>query len=196
MRQRHPRLELTLTTASAETAADDVKNGRLDLVILSQFGTTPTPSESGVRQWVLGHDALRLCVPASHRLADSVRCSASDLNEDPWVINPNSALGQLTIGICAATGFRPVIGATVDDIGTALGLVSYGWGVTIAPDLTPVHPETAIRRIALDGVNVYRHSVLFVRQGEQHAPEIAVIVDAVKAASVEFAFIPTRKTRR
>ena len=63
------------------------------------------------------------------------------------MINPNSALGQLTTGICAVTGSYPVIGATVDDIGTALGLVSYGWGVTIDPDLTLVDPQAAIRRI-------------------------------------------------
>ena len=189
IRRRYPRLDITLANASTDTASDDVRHGRLDIVILSQFGATPLSSEPGIRQWVLGHDELRLCVPVGHRLADNASCSAADLRDEAWVMNPNSALGRLTIGVCAAIGFRPVIAGTVDDIATALGLVSLGWGVTIAPDLTPANPESAIRRIGLDGLEAFRHSVLIVREGEQHSPEIAVVVDAVKAASATFPYL-------
>ena len=93
-------------------------------------------------------------------------------------------------GLCAATGFEPTIAGTVDGIATALGLVSFGWGVTIAPQLTPVTAEARIRRISMVGVDLFRYSVLIVREGEQHVPAIAVVVDAVKAASATVGYLP------
>ena len=92
-------------------------------------------------------------------------------------------MGRVITGLCAATGFEPIIAGTVDGIATALGLVSLGWGVTLAPQLTPTAAEASIRRIRLTGVDLFRHTVLIVREGEQHSPAIAVVVDAAKAAS-------------
>ena len=183
VRRRHPDLELTLVATTDEGAADEVRHGRLDMAMVSQFGTTPTPAALGLRQWVLSQDPLRLCVAEDHPLAARETCSVADLRDEPWVINPSGPLGRLTVGLCATAGFTPVIAASVGDVATALGLVTVGWGVTIAPELTPVVRGAALRRIELTDVDSQRFSVLIVRDGEQDSPEIAAVVRAVHSSS-------------
>ena len=178
-RRRFPELEIRLTAIKDETGADDVRRGLLDMVILSRFGSPKSPAGGGLREWVLGHDALRLCVPADHRLADADGCALAELRDDPWIVSPQSTLGRLNLTLCVASGFQPTIAATVDDVATALGLVGIGWGVTLAPELTPTTPESAVRRIPLIGIDTMRHNILIVRDGEDRSPRIAAVVAEV-----------------
>ncbi|MER5627529.1 LysR substrate-binding domain-containing protein [Streptosporangium sp. NPDC002544] len=182
-RQQFPKLEIRLAATTDEAAAEEVRLGRLDMVIMSRYGAATPHSQPGLREWVLGSDPLRLCVPVGHRLSGERSCALDDLRDEPWVISPTSTLGRLTTTLCIAGGFQPKIVATVDDVATALGLVGIGWGVTIAPDLTPAGPEASVRRISLIGVDVVRHSVLVVRDGEQLSPGIAAVVSAVHAVN-------------
>ena len=68
---------------------------------------------------------------------------------------------------------------------TALGLVSIGWGITVAPDLTPANPESGVRRIQLDGLDAVRHSILIVRDGEESLPHMSAVIAAVHVTSDE-----------
>jgi hypothetical protein len=61
--------------------------------------------------------------------------------------------------------------------------VSIGWGVTVAPDLTPANPESGIRRIRLDGLEAVRHSILIVRDGEEALPHMSAVIAAVHVTS-------------
>ena len=184
-RTRYPGLEIQLAAIKDETGAQLVHRGTLDMVILSRFGSAHAPVGPGLREWVLGHDTLRLCVPAGHRLAEAQTCTLSDLRDEPWIISPTGALGRLVMTLCVAAGFQPTVAATVDDVATALGLVSIGWGITVAPDLTPANPESEIRRIQLDGLEAVRHSILIVRDGEESLPHMAAVIAAVQATSDE-----------
>ncbi|HWM19861.1 MAG TPA: LysR substrate-binding domain-containing protein, partial [Ilumatobacteraceae bacterium] len=188
VRARHPLLEITLAATTDAAGADEIRRGDLDVVILSRFGATPGPAEPGLRHWVLGHDALRLCVPHGHRLAEADSCSVDDLRDEPWVISPRTPLGQLTLNVCAVAGFRPTIAATVDDVAAAIGLVNVGWGVTIAPELTRGR-DTTLRRIPLPGAWALRHTVLLARDGEQDSPAIAAVIAAVHKTSAKFAYL-------
>lgn len=183
VRHEFPRLEISLAATSDAKGPEEVRSGRLDVVILSRFGATCGLPEPGLRQWELSHDELRLCVPAEHPLAQRLRCSVPELAEEMWVLSPRTALGQVTLGLCAAAGFQPAVAATVDDMATALGLVSVGWGITIAPMLTPVGQEERLRRIPLEGVHLNRFSALVVRDGEEDFPEIRTVIEAVQAVS-------------
>jgi DNA-binding transcriptional LysR family regulator len=178
-RRRYPALEIQLVAIKDETGAELVHRGQLDMVILSRFGSAHAAVGTGLREWVLGHDALRLCVPIDHRLAGAEVCSLADLRDEPWVLSPASALGRLVTTLCVAAGFQPTVAAAVDDIATALGLVSIGWGVTVAPDLTRANPERDVRRIRLNGLEAERHSILIIRDGEESLPHISAVIAAV-----------------
>lgn len=189
IRQRYPKLVITLAATTDLRGPEEVRHGRLDMVMLSRFGTVLGPTEPGLREWVLGRDPLRLCVPEDHPLADRESCSMSELENESWVLSPSGPLGQLSMGLCASAGFRPSMVATVDDVATALGLVAVGWGITIAPELTPLAPGRSVRRIRIEGVETFRHSVLLIRDGEQDSPEIAPVISAVHKVVANFGYL-------
>ena len=182
-RRRYPGLEIRMVSIRDETGADLVHRGQLDMVILSRFGSAHAPIGRGLREFVLGHDTLRLCVPSGHRLDGEATCTLADLRDEPWIISHGNPLGQLVTTLCVAAGFQPGVVATVDDVATALGLVGIGWGITIAPDLTPATPESAVHRVAVGGVETLRHSILVVRDGEESWPHMAAVIAAVHRAS-------------
>jgi len=137
----------------------------------------------GLREWILGSDALRLCVPVGHRLADAKEAAVAELQDEAWIVCPTSTLGQLTVTLCLTAGFEPALAASVNDLGTAIGLVGIGWGITIAPELTPVSSDRPVVHVALAGVSTQRHSVLIVREGEHLSPRIATAIAAVRDVS-------------
>jgi DNA-binding transcriptional LysR family regulator len=185
VRQRFPKMEIRLVATTDQAGAGEVLRSQLDMVILSRFGAARTRPIAGLREWVLGHDPLRLCVPRGHRLDGAEACTMADLHDESWIMCPDSRLGQLTMSLCMTAGFEPQLAATVNDIGTAIGLVGIGWGVTIAPELTPAGPELRITRLPISGVDTVRHSVLIVRDGEQRSPRIAAAIAAVRAVSAQ-----------
>ena len=71
----------------------------------------------------------------------------------------------------------------MNDLGTAVGLVGIGWGITIAPELTPSNTDRPVVRVPLAGVNTHRRSVLVVRDGEHLSLRISAAVAAVREIS-------------
>jgi DNA-binding transcriptional LysR family regulator len=185
VRRRFPDMEIRLAATTDEAGADAVRRDQLDMVIVSRYGAAHPRSAPGLREWVLGHDALRLCVPADHPLANAPSCAMAQLRDESWIVCPDSTLGRLTMSLCVTAGFEPRLAATVNDIGTAIGLVGIGWGVTIAPERTPVGAEAKLVRIPIDGLDTLRHSVVIVRDGEHLYPRIAAAIAAVRSVSME-----------
>ena len=185
VRERFPGLEIRLAATSDDAGADEVRHGQLDMAIISRFGAAQTKQSPGLREWILGSDALRLCVPVGHHLAGAVQVDIADLQNEAWILCPDSVLGRLIITLCSTSGFEPQLAATANDLGTAVGLVGAGWGVTIAPELTPVSAELPVALIRLDRVDIDRHSVLIVRDGEHLSPRIAATITEVRAVSAQ-----------
>ncbi len=183
VRRQFPKLQIRLVATTDETAADAVLRGHLDIAIISRIGTAQARPVPGLREWHLGQDALRLCVPEGHRLALAKLCTMAELRDEAWIVCPASTIGRLTMAMCVSAGFEPELAATVNDIGTAISLVGIGWGVTIAPELTPAGGNVA--RIRLAGVETLRHSVLIVRDGEHLSPSIAAAIAAVRGVSAQ-----------
>jgi len=183
VRSRFPDLEIQLIATTDESGADDVRRERLDMAILSRFGPRRHDALPGLKEWVLGADPLRLYLPSGHPLAGRPVCMLSELRDEAWIVSQTTTLGRMTMTLCAAAGFEPRIAAFVDDLSTAIRLVGIGWGVTVAPELTPATPESSVVRIPLQGMETTRQTVLVVRDGEAAAPRIAVAVDAVREVS-------------
>ncbi len=87
------------------------------------------------------------------------------------------------MALCVSAGFQPELAASVNDIGTAVGLVGIGWGVTIAPERTPAGTGLPVARIPIAGVSTARHSILIVRDGEHLLPWISAAITAVRGVS-------------
>ena len=185
VRGRFPDMEIRLAATSDEEGPDAVHRDQLDLAIVSRYGHAREATRPGLREWVLGHDPLRLCVPPGHPLADASECAMSQLAGEPWVMCPDTSLGQLVRGMCVAAGFQPRVAATVQDVGTAISLVGIGWGVAIAPELTPLGTDGPIVRLPITGVDTIRYTVLIARDGEHLSPRLAAAISAVRSVSAE-----------
>jgi DNA-binding transcriptional LysR family regulator len=185
VRRQFPKVQIRLAATTDETGADAVLRGQLDMAIISRIGPPHPRRLPGLREWDLGHDALRLCVPDGHRLAQAGQCTMAGLRDEAWIVCPGNAIGRLTMALCVSAGFEPDLAATVNDIGTAIGLVGIGWGVTIAPELTPAGTNLPVARIPISGVDTVRHSILIVRDGEHLSPCIAASITAVRGVSAQ-----------
>ena len=190
VRRQFPGLQIRLVATTDEKGADAVRRGQIDMAIVSRIGEPPPRPAPGLREWQLGHDPLRLCVPDGHRLAGAGQCALADLRDEAWIVCPASTIGRLTMALCVSAGFEPELAATVNDIGTAIGLVGIGWGITIAPELTPAGAGAPVARIPITGVETLRHSVLIVRDGEHLSPPIASAITAVRGVSAQNWGIP------
>ena len=71
------------------------------------------------------------------------------------------------------------------DVGTAISLVGIGWGITIAPELTPAGMLAPIVRLPIKGIDTIRYSVLIARDGEHLSPRMAAAISAVRSVSAE-----------
>ncbi len=193
VRARFPDMEIRLAAISDEEGPDAVHRDQLDMAIVSRYGTAPEArsgtaphaARAGLREWTLGHDPLRLCVPLDHRLAGASGCAMTELAAEAWVMCPDTSLGRLVRSMCIAAGFQPRVGATVHDVGTALSLVGIGWGITIAPELTPAGSPAQVARLPIAGIDTLRYSVLIVRDGEHRSPRMAAAISAVRSVSGE-----------
>jgi DNA-binding transcriptional LysR family regulator len=185
VRQQFPKVEIRLVATTDETGADAVLRGQLDMAIVSRIGAPHPGPVPGLREWDLGHDALRLCVPDEHHLARAGRCTMAELRDEAWIVCPASPIGRLTVALSLSAGFELQLAATVNDIGTAIGLVGIGWGVTIAPERTPAGTNLPVTRIPIAGVDTVRHSILIVRDGEHLSPCIAAAITSVRAVSAK-----------
>jgi DNA-binding transcriptional LysR family regulator len=107
----------------------------------------------------------------------------AQLEDEAWILSPDTTLARLITSMCITAGFQPKVTATVNDLGTAIGLVGIGWGITIAPEFTPVKGTAEVRRLRITGVDVVRHRVLIVRDGEHLSPRLAAAISAVRAIS-------------
>jgi DNA-binding transcriptional LysR family regulator len=185
IRRRFPDMEIRLAAVSDEEGPDAVHRDQLDMAIVSRYGNARDAGTPGLREWTLGHDPLRLVVPPGHPLAGVTSCAMNELAGEAWVMCPGTSLGRLVRSLCIAAGFQPRVGATVHDIGTAISLVGIGWGITIAPELTPAGTPAKVTRLPIAGVDTNRYSVLIVRDGEHLSPRIAAAISAVRSVSAE-----------
>ena len=183
VRRRFPDMEVRLAATTDESGPDAVRRDQLDLVIVSRYGDANGPATPGVREWVLGNDPLRLCVPATHPLATRRSCGMAALRDESWVMCPNTPLGRLVASMCAIAGFQPHVAATVNDVGTAIGLVGMGWGISVVPELTPSAGPDEVARLRINGVDTVRHNVLMVRDGEHLSPRMAAVISAVRTVA-------------
>lgn len=67
VRRRFPDMEIRLAATTDEDGPGAVHRDQLDMAIVSRYGSAHGgPAAAGLREWVLEHDPLRLCVPVDH----------------------------------------------------------------------------------------------------------------------------------
>ncbi|MFJ6573682.1 LysR family transcriptional regulator [Streptomyces sp. NPDC091292] len=181
--QRYPRLTVDLHSLPPADAVRDLRRGLLDMTLCAHYPSEGDSASGGLHAYDLGQDAVRLFVRADHPLSAKDSCDLRALAGEPWVLGTRTPLGDLVLTRCRGAGFEPRVVASVDDLNTTLRLVNSGWGIALAPELTPHPPDSDLVAIALTDVHILRTSQLLVRADDRFTPRISVIVSAIEEKS-------------
>jgi DNA-binding transcriptional LysR family regulator len=181
VRARYPDLKITLHGVSATQSRLAVRAGTVDLALTARYDGVPEPIVPGLYEERVATDRIRLAVGSGHPLgASSSAQPPGRFTADPWIFDPETALGRLTLHLCATAGFEPESVADTGDMSATLGLVSSGWGVALVPDLVPDRPGYPVVRIALDGVPLTRQVFVVTRHGMLTWPAVSAVLEAIR----------------
>ncbi|WP_336048198.1 LysR family transcriptional regulator [Streptomyces sp. CA2R101] len=162
-RADQPRITVRVFEGDSAEVAGWLEDGTTDAAVLidpppATAGRCPDPGPGpGIQLAVDGYRAL---LPRDHPLADEPLVHLRDLEDDPFLISPNSCEARIrTIHDLAGLRFSPT--HRVRDLATLISMVQAGIGVTvlsevsrslIPPDLVllPLEPRTS-RRLVLTG---------------------------------------------
>ncbi|MFI6292334.1 LysR substrate-binding domain-containing protein [Nonomuraea sp. NPDC050790] len=180
--KRFPRLKLTVHEAKTETILEEVRAGRLDMVLLA----LPTEVTGLVEEPLYDEDFL-LAVPEDHPLAASEeplgRAALKGL--DIVLLNQGHCLREQAIDVCREVGARATATTYATSLPTLVQLVAGGLGVTLLPE-SAVPVETGKRvRLALRRFTPPapgRTIGLAYRASSARAAEHAQLAKAVRSA--------------
>ncbi|KYH42942.1 hypothetical protein AZH51_01225 [Branchiibius sp. NY16-3462-2] len=148
-----PRVRLILHQGHGGAMLDEVRDGRLDLAIV-----TPPPDDLDVVP--LGYQYLQLNVGARHRLAKRRSVRIAELADEAFIAGPTTySVRRLADQWCLAAGFRPRIIFEGSEIETLRALVAQGLGVALLPPAELRHE--GLVEIPLAG-GTYRRQIALV----------------------------------
>lgn len=134
----HPGVTFELQQGSRAFCLDALASGGADLAIVAP---PPTPSRS-INAEVLYSEALKLVVPAGHRLAGRESARLEEVRGEQFVVlEPGYGMRGIVEQLCKSAGFRPRVAFQAQDAHTIRGLISAGLGVGVVPPAESVNPE-------------------------------------------------------
>ncbi|WP_327091127.1 LysR substrate-binding domain-containing protein [Nonomuraea sp. NBC_01738] len=180
--RRFPHLKLTVHEAKTETILEEVREGRLDMVLLA----LPTDA-TGLVEEPLYHEDFLLALPEHHPLAasDEPIGRATLKGLDIVLLNQGHCLREQAIDVCREVGARATATTYATSLPTLVQLVAGGLGVTLLPE-SAVPVETgkrvrlALRRFADPAPG--RVIGLAYRASSARAAEYAQLAKAVRTA--------------
>lgn len=127
-KESSPRVTFTLEEGAAESIADRVRSGGVDIGVVS-----PRPVERTLAWRSLFRQRLGVAVPDGHRFARGAAVSMVDLADEPFVtMHPGFGMRRLD-ELCAAAQFRPRVALQAPNLTTAASLVAAGLGISLVP---------------------------------------------------------------
>jgi LysR family hydrogen peroxide-inducible transcriptional activator len=173
-RHRHPRVEVVLREENFSALFEQmVHDGELDLAIIR------LPKRRGdLEARFLLREPMVLVVPPGHRLSGRRTVALADLEQEPFVaMKAGYGLRELLESVCQKAGFTARIGVETSQLGSVMGLVLAGVGVTVVPEMA-AGPEG--RRIRIRDQHAYRDLGVIWRQGQPLAPAAAAFLDMLR----------------
>jgi DNA-binding transcriptional LysR family regulator len=137
LRDRMPRLEITVETGTRQDLAAAVARGDLDLALTDGLTAPgdPLPEQAPVTAIGLGEESVRVVLPAGHPLAAGATLRLPDLADARWIAADKVAPPLQEIRRHAGTdGFRPAFRHDGTDTMTLISLAAAGHGLTLLPE--------------------------------------------------------------
>jgi len=174
-RRHHPGVEVALCEESDSAELEQlVHDGVLDLAIVRLPPTRRTDLEAEI----LVREPLVLVAPPGHRLADRRSVALADLAHEPFVMmRPGHGLRESLQRLCRQAGFDPHIVFEAGQLGSLVGLVLAGIGITVVPRMAAGHEG---RRVPLRDSYAYRDLGVVWPPGQPLAPAARIFLDMLR----------------
>lgn len=163
-RAEYPGVELRLYQSSAETMAQQLCAGEVDLCFASQPLQQP-----GLQARELLREEVILAVPSTHRLARRKRVRMADLANEPMVTTrPGYWPRTLSDRLFAEAGLEPNYSCESDEPGATGQLIASGLGIGLVPEVArQAAKDEAAVGLELDAPDCYR-TLTVVQRGDAY----------------------------
>lgn len=170
-RHQHPGVEVVLREENQSALFEEmVHDGELDLAII-RFPKRRPDLESRF----LLREPMVLVLPPGHRLVGRRGVTLAELALEPFVhMKAGYGLRELFEDVCRKAGFEPRIVVETSQLGSVMGLVLAGVGITVVPQMAA--PSEG-RRIPIRDPYAYRDLGVVWRQGQALSPASAAFLE-------------------
>lgn len=179
IRQVRPHLLVSLHEVTPDESVAMVLRGEIDVAVGAEASFGAVAGNGGLLATSVVIDHFDLVLPACHRLAYAPSVALSDLATDTWVFLNDGLCRDIGLAACQAAGFRPAVAHALGDWAATLAAVRLGLGVALVPTLMLTElPAEVVARTPVGGP-LRHHIVAITRAGAEHAPHIAVVLEAL-----------------
>jgi DNA-binding transcriptional LysR family regulator len=154
-----PRVEVEVVELPPEQAGAALRQGTVDLAVVSDFADSPLPAQPGIEVELLVRDPMALVVARTDLLAGRERVPLTELAGRRWAFDTaDSYLGEVGLRACRQAGFEPRVVARVSSYQILVEHLVAGGSVAFLPALAardprvvsvPTDPPLPDRRISL-----------------------------------------------
>lgn len=186
-RKRHPDIELVLEEVDPDEAAQNLRDGALDLAVVYEFRLDkPLPLELHLTP--LLEDRLHIALPPKHRLAQRKRIKMAELANETWIQGVRHGSTVDTVpAACREAGFEPQIAFQTDNPMAWQGLVAAGVGVAVIPRISVATARRDLAVRPLDAPSLVRKVCAATAAGRYRPPAAAAMTDALRQVAAELA---------
>lgn len=142
LRQLNTQVEIGLVEMTTLQQFEALKSGRIDIGV----GRILLKDEE-IERLVLTDEPLVVALPITHRLAGKVSVRLTDIMEEPLILypaKPRPSYADHVLDLFRQKGYSPQIIQEVNELQTAIGLVTATIGIAIVPE--------SVRRLHRDDV--------------------------------------------
>ena len=166
-REAHPGVEITLTEAATDVLVAGVRDGTIDLALVS----LPAADTAGLETEVVTDERLVAAVGHGHPLGTRRSLPVHALRDLPLISLPRgTGLRRLLDEACAAAGFSPRIAMEAGDPGVLARLAARGLGVAIVPASLAAARAEELQAIPIDRPELRGALALAWRKGGPASP--------------------------
>lgn len=167
LREMNNQVEIGLVEMTTLQQFDALKSGRIDIGV----GRILLKDEE-IERLVLTDEALALALPVRHPLANRRSVKLADILNEPLILypaRPRPSYADHVLNLFKQKGHSPVVAQEVNELQTAIGLVTAGIGVSIVPEsVRRLHREDVVY-IDLDESGFTSPIMLSWRKNDQSA---------------------------
>jgi DNA-binding transcriptional LysR family regulator len=172
---QHPTIEFSVREELSVNLADDLREDRIDIAIL----TITEPDDCvGLEVRRLAVERLVAVLPLDHGLARDEQIGIDQLRGESFVLSPPGAtIRTAVLSAARAAGFEPHVAFESREVSRIRAIVSAGLGVAVLPRSDSTSPGPQVAFVELVGEEFNHALSLCWRANRRHSPAARALLE-------------------